>query len=196
MTNFEYRQQPDPGGDVTVPGPYGAGQAWPEQSAGVPVPYPQSPAPTLPYTAQDSLAYGPPQPGYPPAYPQPAYPAYPAYSAPPAYQAPAYQAPTAYPPPGTYPVGAPQYPGYYPPQQINIVQSAGYPLRANFRPVNTAALVVSWVATIVTLGYMLPWTIAEHRGKINSGSIAILNLLLGWTGIGWIIALVMACSNN
>jgi hypothetical protein len=194
VTNPEYPRQPDPGGELTVPGPFGPGQAWPEQSATAPLAYPQSPAPTLPYTAQDSVAFQPAQPGYPPAYPQPAYPAYPAL--------PAYQASAAYPPqgayasPGAYPVGPPPYPGYYPPQQINIVQSVGYPTRPNFRPVNTAALVISWIVTILTLGYMLPWTIAEHRGKINSGSIAILTFLLGWTGIGWIVGLVMACSNS
>jgi hypothetical protein len=39
----------------------------------------------------------------------------------------------------------------------------------------------AWIIAIVTLGYMLPW------------AIGWINLLLGWTLIGWIIALVMAC---
>ena len=51
---------------------------------------------------------------------------------------------------------------------------------------------IAWVVAILTLGYMLPWAVAATRGKINSGAIFWLNLLLGWTVVGWIIALVMS----
>lgn len=54
--------------------------------------------------------------------------------------------------------------------------------------------VVAWVITLFTLGYMLPWAVAATRGKTNSGGIAVLNLLTGWTFIGWIVALAMAAS--
>ena len=53
---------------------------------------------------------------------------------------------------------------------------------------------VAWVVAILTLGYMLPWAVAATRGKLNSGAIFWLNLLLGWTVVGWIIALVMSFS--
>jgi hypothetical protein len=56
-----------------------------------------------------------------------------------------------------------------------------------------AQATIAWVLAVVTIGYMLPWAIAATRGKSNAGSIGWLNLLLGWTLIGWIIALVMAC---
>ena len=39
---------------------------------------------------------------------------------------------------------------------------------------------------------MLPWAIAATRGKANSGVIGWINLLLGWTVIGWIWALVLS----
>lgn len=52
------------------------------------------------------------------------------------------------------------------------------------------------MVAICTLGYMLPWAIAATRGKSNSGAIGLLNLLLGWTLIGWIVALVMACASH
>jgi hypothetical protein len=42
--------------------------------------------------------------------------------------------------------------------------------------------------------YFLPALIAGSRGHHNSGSIFVLNLFLGWTFLGWIIALAMACS--
>ncbi|MFI5428579.1 superinfection immunity protein [Aeromicrobium sp. UC242_57] len=54
--------------------------------------------------------------------------------------------------------------------------------------------VIAWIVAIVTAGYMLPWAIAATRGKSNSGAIGWINLLLGWSIIGWIVALVMACS--
>jgi len=51
---------------------------------------------------------------------------------------------------------------------------------------------ISWVFAVCTLGYFLPWAIAATRGKSNTGAIAWLNLLVGWTIIGWFVALVMA----
>lgn len=56
--------------------------------------------------------------------------------------------------------------------------------------------VIAWILTILTAGYMLPWAIAATRGKSNSGAIGWINLLVGWTLVGWIIALVMACSSH
>jgi Superinfection immunity protein len=38
--------------------------------------------------------------------------------------------------------------------------------------------------------YFLPSIVAFARSKRDSASIFILNLLLGWTAIGWVIALV------
>lgn len=54
----------------------------------------------------------------------------------------------------------------------------------------------AWIWAIVTLGYLLPWAIAASRGVRNSGSIFLINLLTGWTFIGWFVALVMACSRH
>lgn len=56
--------------------------------------------------------------------------------------------------------------------------------------------VIAWILTILSVGYMLPWAIAATRGKSNAGAIGWINLLLGWTAVGWIIALVMACSSH
>lgn len=54
-------------------------------------------------------------------------------------------------------------------------------------------VVLSWVLTVVTVGYFLPWAIAATRGKANTGFCFWLNLLLGWTVVGWVAALVLAC---
>ena len=44
--------------------------------------------------------------------------------------------------------------------------------------------------------YFLPAIIAFARSKRDSGAILVLNLLLGWTAIGWIIALVWALKED
>jgi hypothetical protein len=44
--------------------------------------------------------------------------------------------------------------------------------------------------------YFLPAIIAFARSKRDSGAILVLNLLLGWTAIGWVIALVWALKED
>jgi hypothetical protein len=55
----------------------------------------------------------------------------------------------------------------------------------------TATKVVAIVVAILTAGYMLPWAIAAVR-DVRHWSVFWVNLLLGWTIIGWVVALVMA----
>lgn len=61
---------------------------------------------------------------------------------------------------------------------------------------STAHIVISWVLTFCTFLYLLPWAIAATRSKSNVGVIALLNVFLGWTAIGWIVSLVMACMSD
>jgi hypothetical protein len=44
--------------------------------------------------------------------------------------------------------------------------------------------------------YFLPSIIAFARSKRDAVSILVLNLLLGWTAIGWVIALVWALKQD
>jgi hypothetical protein len=44
--------------------------------------------------------------------------------------------------------------------------------------------------------YFLPSLVALWSKKRNIGAIAALNILAGWTGAGWIIALVWALAVN
>src|SRR3954469_15869073 len=69
-----------------------------------------------------------------------------------------------------------------------------YPRPSTDQRGGVAQAVIAWIATVCTLGYFLPWAVAATRGKSNSLAIGLLNFLAGWTVIGWIIALVMACS--
>ena len=44
--------------------------------------------------------------------------------------------------------------------------------------------------------YFLPTIVAVARGHHNAFAIFLLNLLLGWTGLAWILALVWAATNR
>lgn len=44
--------------------------------------------------------------------------------------------------------------------------------------------------------YLLPGLIAVSKGKNNRTAIFILNLLVGWTLIGWLIALIWSLTND
>jgi hypothetical protein len=44
--------------------------------------------------------------------------------------------------------------------------------------------------------YFVPAVVSFTREHPQHLAIFVLNLLLGWTAIGWIIALVWACTNT
>lgn len=49
------------------------------------------------------------------------------------------------------------------------------------------------LAFLVIAGfYLLPAVVAAIRKVPNAGSVFVINLFLGWTVIGWVIALAMA----
>jgi hypothetical protein len=56
----------------------------------------------------------------------------------------------------------------------------------------TTTKVVAVVAAILTGGYLLPWAIAVLRDLRTHVSVLLVNFLLGWTIIGWIVSLVMS----
>lgn len=70
---------------------------------------------------------------------------------------------------------------------------AGSQLTSTDQRTNGVEIAIAWIFTILSLGYLLPWAIAATRGKSNSVAIALVNLFAGWTLVGWIVALVMAC---
>jgi uncharacterized membrane protein YqaE (UPF0057 family) len=50
------------------------------------------------------------------------------------------------------------------------------------------------VWTILLALYFLPTLVALLRGHHNGVAILVLNALLGWTLLGWVAALVWACT--
>ncbi|MBO0917979.1 hypothetical protein EES39_06925 [Streptomyces sp. ADI92-24] len=49
---------------------------------------------------------------------------------------------------------------------------------------------------VIVVAYFLPTIIAFARGVSNSGSVLVLNLFLGWTLVGWVVALAMAARSS
>ena len=48
----------------------------------------------------------------------------------------------------------------------------------------------------IIFAYFLPTIVAAARKHNNEGAIFALNLLLGWTFLGWVAALVWALTDN
>ena len=44
--------------------------------------------------------------------------------------------------------------------------------------------------------YFIPFIVAANKEHSQTGAIFVLNLLLGWTFLGWVIALVWASMNE
>jgi hypothetical protein len=49
---------------------------------------------------------------------------------------------------------------------------------------------------IAFLLYFLPSFVASRRGNPNKTAVFVLNLFLGWSLIGWVVALVWACTGE
>ena len=49
---------------------------------------------------------------------------------------------------------------------------------------------------LYALLYFIPWFVALGRGHNNTTSIFILTLFLGWSFVGWVVALVWSFTNN
>ncbi|MBU3617426.1 superinfection immunity protein [Polynucleobacter sp. JS-Polo-80-F4] len=57
-------------------------------------------------------------------------------------------------------------------------------------------LVFAILLTLLSLFYFLPFAIAFNKKRVNSGAIFALNLFLGWSLIGWVVALVWAMKDE
>ena len=50
-----------------------------------------------------------------------------------------------------------------------------------------------WIVFLVaTLAYFVPCFVGWRRHVPNVGSVFVINLLLGWTLVGWVVAFAMA----
>jgi ABC-type long-subunit fatty acid transport system fused permease/ATPase subunit len=52
------------------------------------------------------------------------------------------------------------------------------------------------IMLILVLAYFLPVIVAMSRKVKNRSAIGVLNLFLGWTLVGWVVALMMAVKDK
>ncbi len=60
----------------------------------------------------------------------------------------------------------------------------------------TSYLSMFFVIILCFIVYFLPSFIAAQNKHRNSTAIGVLNLFVGWTFIGWVVALVWACTKS
>jgi hypothetical protein len=60
-----------------------------------------------------------------------------------------------------------------------------------YTPTETAIAVAIWLTILATL-WLLPTIVAVRRHVRHVGSIAVINIFLGWTFVGWVAALALA----
>lgn len=66
-------------------------------------------------------------------------------------------------------------------------------VQERIQPASTTHIVIAWILAGLTALYWLPWAIAATRHHQNVVAIAVINLFLGWTGVGWLGTLIWAC---
>ncbi|WP_265445510.1 superinfection immunity protein [Flexivirga meconopsidis] len=102
--------------------------------------------------------------------------------------------PQPYPPHAVAPYNGPQQQQGWPQQQYPPPAYLPAPMVSTARPpVSTGLVVFAWILAVITFFYLLPWAVAVTRNRSNMGAIFLLNFLLGWSFIGWVVSLVMAC---
>lgn len=53
-----------------------------------------------------------------------------------------------------------------------------------------------WLAIVGLDLYLLPTLIAAHRSSSTAAAAIVIDLLLGWTVVGWVAALALAVSGQ
>lgn len=71
--------------------------------------------------------------------------------------------------------------------------TAAFVAAVAFLSVNEAAPTLILVAVAVA-AYFFPTIVAGRRHHHNVGAVAVVNFFLGWTLIGWVVALAMAAT--
>jgi hypothetical protein len=79
--------------------------------------------------------------------------------------------------------------------QFEMITVGSIPAQAAPEDSATSAVVVLVIVMLALAAYFLPSIVAAARKHRNTTAIFFLNLLLGWSGIAWIGALIWALTN-
>jgi hypothetical protein len=61
----------------------------------------------------------------------------------------------------------------------------------------TLNLILGWhIVAFMAAMFLLPTIIVAARHRVAPGPTVVVNLFLGWTGIGWLVALAMALGDR
>jgi hypothetical protein len=60
---------------------------------------------------------------------------------------------------------------------------------------STAWLIFAVLLNVAVVLYVLPTLVALVRHVRNAGTIAVINIFLGWSFYGWVAALALACQH-
>lgn len=52
------------------------------------------------------------------------------------------------------------------------------------------------IIAFIILGYFLPSLIAAYRSHNDKIAVIVTNVFFGWTGLGWVAALIWSCTGN
>lgn len=71
------------------------------------------------------------------------------------------------------------------------------PAMAQDRSAEGAVYMIAILFLLVgALLYFVPTAVAQYRKASNMTAVILINLLLGWTMIGWVVALIMAFAGD
>lgn len=63
-------------------------------------------------------------------------------------------------------------------------------------PAAAGMMVAIIIILVLALLYFVPTAVAQYRKASNTTTVFLVNLLLGWTAIGWIVALILAFAGD
>ena len=66
----------------------------------------------------------------------------------------------------------------------------------SFASVQPGIFLIIFLILLAVGVYLLPTIVAVFRKVVNVGSVAVINILLGWTFVGWVTAMAMAARSN
>jgi hypothetical protein len=80
---------------------------------------------------------------------------------------------------------------------IHIVFGGGWPMFGSVLASGAGGTAVGGIGGLLIVlfaivCYFIPTLVALGRGVPNTGSVVVINFFLGWTFIGWVVALAMA----
>lgn len=80
-----------------------------------------------------------------------------------------------------------------------LLTSSGYAIAQNSNSEGAAIVGMLFGLAILFCSivfYFIPIAVAQYRKSLNMTTVVLLNIFLGWTVIGWIIALIIAFAGD